>query len=404
MSLIIEKNTSRGWETIKVFEEGASEREKRIVYKVNANKKIIRYFPKEPLHSENIVNEVVIKGFSELPPEFREKGTIKASDFIYQINKIFKDKNIRKITIDKNASQSQIRSISDKKYIILSYTDFQRIVDAISSMRSVHMKEISAEYKSLLYSIFPETVDIPEETPLAIKSRLMASLQSEVMTNLSKTDITKILDFVLEILSSRYSSSYHRHELFNLAKSKVDKVAIQAVVTEFEEKMRSGVPESEWGIFIKKNLSLIFRHYIQTLPQLNLITASARPVDFGAVDAFGYLDIIEIKKPETKLLAFDHSHDNYYFHSESAKAITQAEKYLFHTERKASDLVEDIKNAFGIEVQIVRPNTLLILGDKNTLTDDKQRQDFRINRQSLKNIEIITYDELLQSLKNQLNQ
>lgn len=402
MSLQVNKKISRGWETISVVDENDPTGEQRIVYKINRIKKLIKYFPKTPFRSENIVDEILISGFTELPPEFKDKGTISASDFVYQTNKLFKDKSIKKVTIEKNIEESFVKKLKNRKYVTIAYNDFQKIVNSIKSTRSLQSKEISDEYKKLFFSLFPETIEVPNESTAIMKSRLLASLKPEMMTDLNQKDIEKILDFVTEILSSRYATSYNQHKLFGMTKSKFDGVALEKLVEEFEQLMDQKVSEKEWGKFIKRNLSFIFRHYIQVIPELNVITAGARKVDFGAIDAFHYMDIIEIKKPETSLLSLDKSHDNYFLHAETVKAITQAEKYLYNAERKGSDLVEDIKNIYGIEVKVTRPKTILIIGNTKLLKTDKEREDFRINRQSLKNIEIITYDELLQSLKNQI--
>jgi hypothetical protein len=41
------------------------------------------------------------------------------------------------------------------------------------------------------------------------------------------------------------------------------------------------------------------------------------------------------------------------------------------------------------------------MGSRDQLTDQAMDEDFRVLRQSLKNIEIVLYDELLERLRNQ---
>jgi hypothetical protein len=69
----------------------------------------------------------------------------------------------------------------------------------------------------------------------------------------------------------------------------------------------------------------------------------------------------------------------------------------------ADSLAADINRERGIEVRVVRPRAVVILGDSEQLDSDIKREDFRILRMSMKNIEIILYDELLDRLKNQRN-
>ena len=53
-----------------------------------------------------------------------------------------------------------------------------------------------------------------------------------------------------------------------------------------------------------------------------------------------------------------------------------------------------------MDVLIVKPKAFLIIGSSTQLLNDDMRNDFRILRDSLKNIEIILYDELLERFKN----
>lgn len=48
------------------------------------------------------------------------------------------------------------------------------------------------------------------------------------------------------------------------------------------------------------------------------------------------------------------------------------------------------------------PNAVVIIGNGNQLTDAKMKEDVRILRGALTNVEVVRYDELLDRLKNQL--
>jgi hypothetical protein len=141
---------------------------------------------------------------------------------------------------------------------------------------------------------------------------------------------------------------------------------------------------------------------VAAIPELNLSLASPRKVDFGLVDSNGYLDIFEIKRSSTQLLSLSKDRGNYYWHTDTTKAIVQAEKYLFNANRKATSLKEDIRRERDINVSIIIPKSYLIIGSSAQLKNKAMREDFRILRNSLKNVEIILYDELLSRLKYQL--
>ena len=171
----------------------------------------------------------------------------------------------------------------------------------------------------------------------------------------------------------------------------------------FQKNLEDGISENLWGKYLKKNLFLLDSKYVKILPELNVILRGSRNVDFGMIDTKGYLDIFEIKKPDTPILAADTDRGNYYWHTSTVKAIVQAEKYLFNAERKASNLAEDISREERISVKVVKPRAILITGHSDQLDSDEKRDDFKVLRQSLKNIDIILYDELLEGLENQKN-
>ena len=51
-------------------------------------------------------------------------------------------------------------------------------------------------------------------------------------------------------------------------------------------------------------------------------------------------------------------------------------------------------------MQVLRPRGIIVAGNRNTLNEQKEKDDFRLLSHSLKNITILTYDELLTRLRN----
>lgn len=61
---------------------------------------------------------------------------------------------------------------------------------------------------------------------------------------------------------------------------------------------------------------------------MNIAIGNTKFPDFALVTHDNYLDILEIKKPDTPLLKPDNSRNNFYWDSEPAKAIIQIENYI----------------------------------------------------------------------------
>jgi len=231
--------------------------------------------------------------------------------------------------------------------------------------------------------------------------RIVRNLDSSVIAELKADEVNQLVDFVADVIAKRYSAAGPRQRLLTAAKVKIDEVALDEVIQQFESNLRNDVAEAAWGNFLRKNLFMVDSKYIGIVPELNVVLASQRRVDFGLFDSDGYLDLFEIKKASTNVLAAREDRGNFYWHADAVKAITQAEKYLYNAERKAPALADDLKRERGVDVEIVRPKAVVILGNSAQFTTPKQRTDFRILRESLRNVEVVLYDEMLTRLRNQ---
>lgn len=113
--------------------------------------------------------------------------------------------------------------------------------------------------------------------------------------------------------------------------------------------------------------------------------------------------MFEIKTPQTNILAkrFDKSHKNYYLSGDASKAISQIEKYILYLEKNVENYKEFLTKKTNVRFSILRPKAFLLIGNSDELNKNEERKnDFRLLRRSFKNIEFITFDELLDNLKN----
>ena len=122
--------------------------------------------------------------------------------------------------------------------------------------------------------------------------------------------------------------------------------------------------------------------------------------DFVLADVYGFVDVFEIKRHETPLMALDESHDNYYWKPDIVKAISQIENYIDEIVRNADDYVRAVKKKKGVDIRVVRPRGYIIAGTSSQFKNKKESGDFRKLGVSLKNISFILYDELLENLRN----
>lgn len=368
-----------------------------LVYKIDPSTRSITYYPRDDF----FVKEVLLEGFTDLPEEFADAGYMRGGAQYY-LNKKLKGRSVKKFVIsgDKVDSFRKIRGKSEYR-VVLSYASFRKLKKGLTAIATESKQEKSAFADDIFGTMFPTRYKRHKQSAKRRAKRLLSNLDKSVISELGPKDVDAILDFLRLLVSTRYEVASKRLDLFSAAKMKVDEVALADVIARFEKLLAEDPPEATWGEFLRRNLFLVDSKYIRVIPELNVVLASQRKVDFGLIDAQGYLDLFEIKKPSTKLLAARKDRGNFYWHTQAVKAMAQAEKYLFNAERKAPALMEDINRERDVEVKIVRPRAVIVMGSTKQLADQRMDADFRVLRRSLKNIEIVLYDELLHRLKNQ---
>ncbi|WP_061841469.1 Shedu immune nuclease family protein [Tetragenococcus halophilus] len=164
----------------------------------------------------------------------------------------------------------------------------------------------------------------------------------------------------------------------------------------------------QWEKEIQKFLLLIFPKYVEILDEVEFKTgggsANRRP-DFILVDSFGHIDVIEIKTPKMALLRKTEYRNNFVPSGELSSVTVQMENYLHDlnlNHKNASAKIKDKLLRDDVNPKIKLPKGIIIAGDKKGL-NDKQKSDFEIIRRQFRNItDIITYDELIESFKNQI--
>jgi len=161
-------------------------------------------------------------------------------------------------------------------------------------------------------------------------------------------------------------------------------------VQEFEAMLEQDLVEYKWQEWFNRNNWVLGSEFVRILDERNIDTGNIADYLMQAYD--GFLDIVEIKRPEGGLQfwANNKDHGNYVPSSDLIKAITQATKYIYEVEREAnsSKFLEKVGN-----VKIIKPRCVLIFGRSNDWSD-KQNEAYRILNSSYHNLSIMTYDHV----------
>ena len=115
----------------------------------------------------------------------------------------------------------------------------------------------------------------------------------------------------------------------------------------------------------------------------------------------GFVDLIEIKRPEGKLKfwATNKDHDNLQPHQDLIAAITQVQNYIQDLEGEMNS-IKTQKNLAG--ASIIKPRATLIYGRSDTWGDEERRA-FRLLNAGYQNLSILTYDHVLSRANRSLS-
>ena len=219
-------------------------------------------------------------------------------------------------------------------------------------------------------------------------------LSPDILPKLSSEDKEAVNQILPEFLKAEAMSS--------IAIKAVEIDSLKRLAAEFKAELNNQHPESWWQNYVQARILLMQQGYIRPVEKMNVAIGNTKYPDFALVTHDNYLDILEIKKPDTTILREDKSRGNYHWDTEISRAIIQVENYLEHIANQAAEVRSFVKDNYALELKVVRPRGFILAGNSAEFSTQKQRDDFRLLSHGLKNVTVITYDELLVRLENHI--
>lgn len=244
-----------------------------------------------------------------------------------------------------------------------------------------------------LATLFP-TEFKKSDSAVYVPGKLSDMLTTGVVGRLSSDDREALRSILPDFISSESIASV------NLLKAEAQIQSLKDLVVDMEKHLSQDKGESFWQTYIRSKILIIQQGYIKALDKMNVAVVETKYPDFSLLTHDSYLDILEIKKPSTALLKKDESRGNYYWDSEMCRAIIQVENYIENVSKQGPAISIFLRDRHKIDMQVVRPRGIIIAGNRKSLIEQKERDDFRLLANALKNITVLTYDELLTRLKN----
>lgn len=255
---------------------------------------------------------------------------------------------------------------------------------------------ISKETFDELLAKFPKTAELDKYA-----HKRIASIIKDYFPECDKYEA--IYEKFVESKNSRYTSSVPAISKYNV------QIELEQFTVAYQELMDmlnryETIDEKQWQEKIQNILQLLYPKYICCAREIKFYGGKKdKQPDFLLVDANGFVDILEIKKADVRMLT--QYRNNYVVTREISGAIQQIEKYVFclNSSDKAKECVSKKLTKFlpeRVEVKIVNPQGILLAGRSNEFTNEQQK-DFELIKRQYKHVaDIMTYDDLVQRLEN----
>jgi hypothetical protein len=307
-------------------------------------------------------------------------------------------------------SSKSAKSVQNKLHIttvILPCQDVRNLLVRLGRINEDNNNELREAVASFLSTKFPKRIKIAPGGFDEYQSGEIAAMlrRNKVAQKLNEEDLQSLKTFFPKIFEAslkgrKKSVRSERDALIRNTKTVTDKIYLDEVIKDFEANLsKKTLREEEWQKFLKEKVFRFMASYVTSIEKQNVSIDVSYP-DFVLVDVYGFVDVFEIKRHDIQLLAFDESHENYYWKPEIAQAISQIENYIDELMRHSDDYMRAVKRKKQVTIRVVRPRGYIVAGTSKQFHGEKESGDFHKLGAALKNINFILYDELLERLKN----
>lgn len=344
------------------------------------------------------IHTIELRGWkeqSDIPNDFKITGRYGLrSNRLRQFTQVLysKFKEVEKLTIGINISNR-----FSTKTVSINWADLLPILKKIGNEKRWYDRTRKLMINNEIASI---TTKIDKQKAYLHSGQLDAFLKKfDSFEKVSKADIESLSTVMETAPPSKISVTSN----FIKTRDKINKVFIEDIIKNFERLMSSKKDnEKQWQAFFGKNswilnhlfpFEVILRKQEAYVGGKTLENEDGRVVDFlfenGFQDNFALLEIKTHKKDLLKKAAY-RKPDVFAYSDDLSGGISQC-----------LDQKDVFLKDFGNKERVIDPKAILVIGMKSHLTEH-QNKCFELLRSNQKNVDILTFDELLAKLKGLL--
>jgi len=354
------------------------------------------------LDGGNSVKEIIFEGYQDLPKivssvgfGFEEKSM--TNFFRFKLE----NSGYEKIIITDNIPNRKKKNVF---YFLLS--ELEELKSSIGQEQRACNDTKTILVKNFLVNHYPNLGFDYQETNNN-KELVLRNLNSKLIEKLTADEIEEIGKFYVDA-AKKYSRADLVKRMVKGLQKNAQLLSLQEIIGKYEKLLKDNPAESVWQSFFDEYITLFDNRYYKKLDYKNIATGITKYPDLVLVDIYGYVDFYELKKSSTPILQYDKSHKTFYWSKDFSMVIAQAADYLQKAKENSLSYSKSIKDQTatedneGFEINIINPRAIIVAGTTKELNTPNKRNHFKTLRESLKDIEFVLYDELLERLKNLL--
>ena len=349
--------------------------------------------------------EEILEILEGLPPAFTKDydyGLGVAKPYLCIIDAIETMCNCDEILITKERATG----IDQSGVFCISFDDFEVLRKSLNSTINLGQAAVRSVKETHTYNFFAGKLG-KSSIPLRIGRHPLRQEMTEFIRSEGRVLSATEQDEVMSAFASNIDAISERNpDRLALLRDDIEIVNLKNLIDRFEEMMTAGLKEPDWQRFFQQNqfvLSMAFGYPIIVVQGQASVGGRALSGRNGKITDFlvknsmtNNTAIIEIKTPAAKLLRTSSYRDQVFPPSrELSGSIAQA---LDQRQRFEREFVHLRDNSKRFDIESYSVHCCVIIG--RIPGNEAQLRSFELFRRNSKDVEIVTFDELLKKLKS----
>ncbi len=286
----------------------------------------------------------------------------------------------------------------------LSWSDFEQMRKEMNNIDRLAQSAVRSVKSAAAYNILAERLGRSKQVPTSGRHpyRRLFTASAQGRDELQKEDQNS----VISVLTS-HAPQIAREQPGKLAKLRgdIELVALETLIGRYERMLGEKLPEKQWQDFFDENpfaLTMAFGYPVikvrgqASVGGRKLSGDGEKITDFLVKNSLtNNTAIFEIKTPQTEVLNKTAFRDGVFTPSaDLSGSINQALDQKYQFQKQVAQIKENTR-LYDIESYAV--HCCLVIG--RTPTEDDRKKSFELFRRNSKDVEIVTFDELLEKVR-----